>query len=91
MLNELDDEGELKGDPDDYTIDTFEVPLSSVSDSILRSSNLGHLAKGAKMGKVKCYKCNAEFELAIGTKRCNCPKCGTDLEIDWPWIPSFAL
>ena len=91
LLNELDDEGELKGDPDDYTIDAFEVPLSSVSDSVLRFSNLGHLAKSIKMGKVTCCDCSTVFEVAMGTKKCTCPKCGVTLEINWPWRPSFVF
>jgi hypothetical protein len=43
LLNELDDEGELEYDPDDYYVEAFEVPLSSVSKEILRYSNLKHL------------------------------------------------
>lgn len=43
LLNELDDEGELDGDPDDYYVEAFEVPLSSVSASTLKFNKLAHL------------------------------------------------
>jgi hypothetical protein len=43
LLRELEDEGELSGDPDDYYVDAFEIPLSSVSKDILRYSDLEHL------------------------------------------------
>lgn len=43
LLNELDDEGELRGDPDDYYVEAFEIPLSSVSKEALKFSNLAHL------------------------------------------------
>ena len=43
LLNELDDEGELEYDPDDYYVEAFEVPLSSVSKEVLKYSNLTHL------------------------------------------------
>jgi hypothetical protein len=43
LLNELDDEGELRGDPDDYYVEAFEIPLSSVSKEALKYSNLTHL------------------------------------------------
>jgi len=43
LLNELDDEGELRGDPDDYYVEAFEIPLSSVSKEVLNYSNLTHL------------------------------------------------
>ena len=43
LLSELEDEGELDGDPDDYTIDTFSIPISDVSDYLLSFSNLDHL------------------------------------------------
>jgi hypothetical protein len=43
LLNELDDEGELRGDPDDYYVEAFEIPLSSVSKEVLKYSNLTHL------------------------------------------------
>ena len=43
LLNELDNEGELEDDPDDYYVEAFEVPLSSVSASILEFSKLAYL------------------------------------------------
>jgi hypothetical protein len=43
LLNELDDEGELEYDPDDYYVEAFEIPLSSVSKEVLSYSNLKHL------------------------------------------------
>lgn len=43
LLKELEDEGELRGDPDEYYIDAFEIPLSSVSKEALKFSNLAHL------------------------------------------------
>ena len=43
LLNELDDEGELEYDPDDYYVEAFEIPLSSVSKEVLSYSNLTHL------------------------------------------------
>lgn len=43
LLNELDDGGKLDGDPDDYYIEAFEIPLSSVSASILKFNKLVHL------------------------------------------------
>jgi hypothetical protein len=39
-LYELDDEGELRGDPDDYDIDTVAIPKSEVSEYTLRFSGL---------------------------------------------------
>ena len=39
-LYELDDEGELRGDPDDYDIDVVAIPKSEVSDYTLRFSGL---------------------------------------------------
>ena len=39
-LYELDDSGELRGDPDDYDIDTVAIPKSEVSDYTLRFSGL---------------------------------------------------
>jgi hypothetical protein len=43
LLNELDDEGELEYDPDDYYVEASEIPLSSVSKEVLKYSNLTHL------------------------------------------------
>lgn len=43
LLNELDDEGELEHDTDDYYVEAFEVPLSSVSASTLEFSKLAYL------------------------------------------------
>lgn len=42
-LSELEDEGELHGEPDDYTVDTVAIPLSEVPTRTLAFSNLNHL------------------------------------------------
>jgi hypothetical protein len=42
-LEELDDENELDGYPDDYSIDTVAVPVNQVSDETLEFSGLEHL------------------------------------------------
>ena len=39
-LYELDDEGELRGDPDDYDINTIAIPLSKVNNYTLSLSGL---------------------------------------------------
>ena len=39
-LYELEDEGELRGDPDDYDIDVVEIPKNKVSDYTLEFSGL---------------------------------------------------
>ena len=36
----LEDEGELRGDPDDYTIEAVSIPISKVSKSTLRFSGM---------------------------------------------------
>lgn len=43
LLNELDDEGELDGDPDDYYIEAFEIPLANISASVIKFNKLTHL------------------------------------------------
>ena len=43
LLNELDGEGELYGDPDEYTIDTFMIPITEVTVELLEESDLEHL------------------------------------------------
>jgi hypothetical protein len=43
LLGELADERELKGDPDDYTIDTFTIPITELTIEDLEYSNLEHL------------------------------------------------
>ena len=43
LLNGLDDEGELEYDPDDYYVEAFEIPISSVSEEVVGYSNLKHL------------------------------------------------
>ena len=43
LLNELADENELRGDPDDYTIDTFTIPLIDLTVDFLEECNLEHL------------------------------------------------
>lgn len=42
-LCELEDEDELEGDPDEYTIEAFAVPVSDVDEDTLSFSNLDHL------------------------------------------------
>ena len=42
-LGELDDEGELSGDPDDYYVEAFSVPASKVHEETLSYSGLAHL------------------------------------------------
>ena len=39
-LYELEDEGQLRGDPEDYDIDTVAIPKSEVSEYTLRFSGL---------------------------------------------------
>ena len=39
-LEELEEEGELRGSPDDYDIDIIEVPILKVSKSTLRFSGI---------------------------------------------------
>lgn len=43
LLNELADENELDGDPDDYTIDIIPVPFKELTAEILEYSDLDHL------------------------------------------------
>ena len=43
LLNELDGEQELYGDPDEYTIDTFTIPITEVTVELLEESGLEHL------------------------------------------------
>jgi hypothetical protein len=42
-LGELEDEGELEGDPDDYYVEAFAVPVSEVAEETLSESGLDHL------------------------------------------------
>lgn len=42
-LGELDDEGELDGDPDDYYVEAFNVLVSDVDPDTLLASDLEHL------------------------------------------------
>ena len=42
-LGELEDEGELDGDPDDYYVEAFSVPVSDVDPDTLLLSGLEHL------------------------------------------------
>ena len=42
-LNELADEGELEGDPIDYTVEAINIPISEVDEDTLSFSNLDHL------------------------------------------------
>ena len=43
LLSELDSEDELEGDPDDYTIDTFAIPITELTVEDLEYSDLEHL------------------------------------------------
>ena len=43
LLNELADENELEGDPDDYTIDIFTIPITELTVELLEYSDLEHL------------------------------------------------
>ena len=43
LLGELSDERELEGDPDDYTIDTFTIPITELTVEDLEYSDLEHL------------------------------------------------
>lgn len=43
LLGELEDERELNGDPDDYTIDTFTIPITELTVEDLEYSDLEHL------------------------------------------------
>lgn len=43
LLGELDDERELDGDPDEYTIDIFMIPITEVTVELLEESDLEHL------------------------------------------------
>ena len=47
-LSELEDEGELEGDPDDYYIEAFAVPVSEVHEDTLSFSKLDHLIESLK-------------------------------------------
>ena len=43
LLGELADERELEGDPDEYTIDTFTIPITELTVENLEYSDLEHL------------------------------------------------
>ena len=43
LLQELEDEGELEYDPDEYTIDTIAIPFKELTAETLEYSNLDHL------------------------------------------------
>lgn len=43
LLTELDGENELWGDSDEYTIDTFTIPITEVTVELLEESDLEHL------------------------------------------------
>ncbi len=42
-LNELANEGELEYDPDEYTVDAFEIPFKELTAETLEYSDLEHL------------------------------------------------
>lgn len=43
LLGELDNEGELYGDPDEYTIDIITIPITDLTVETLEDSDLEHL------------------------------------------------
>ena len=43
LLSELADENELRGDPDDYTIETFTIPITELTVDFLEECELDHL------------------------------------------------
>ena len=43
LLRELSDEEDLRGDPDDYTIDIFAIPITELTVETLEDSELDHL------------------------------------------------
>ena len=43
LLGELAGEGDLEGDPDEYTIDTFAIPITELTVEDLEYSDLEHL------------------------------------------------
>ena len=43
LLNELYNEDELRGDPDDYTISTFSIPITELTVDLLEECDLDHL------------------------------------------------
>lgn len=43
LLSELSDEDELRGDPDDYFINTFAIPITELTVELLEDSDLEHL------------------------------------------------
>lgn len=47
-LDELADEDELEGEPTDYTVDAFSVPVSDVDEDTLSFSGLDHLIESLK-------------------------------------------
>ena len=47
-LSELEDEGELEGDPDDYYVEAFSVLVSEVDEDTLSESGLNHLVESLK-------------------------------------------
>jgi hypothetical protein len=66
LLNELNDEGELDGDPDDYYIEAFEVPLARVSAAVLKFSDLSHLISESKTEESKEPLTEAEDPYGYG-------------------------
>lgn len=65
QLSELDDEGELGDgdgggytDPDDYTVEAYEIPIWRVDDDILTENGLEHLVdRSIVKHMVKCPGC----------------------------------
>ena len=43
LLNELSNENELRGDPNDYTIDIFMIPITELTVDFLEECDLDHI------------------------------------------------
>jgi hypothetical protein len=92
LLSELDDEGELGDDdeyvePDDYTVDAYEIPIWRVSDEVLEWSGLVHLVDSSlTKHPTKCPKCRNVFQLTDaektgGVSTIECPFCKAKLKL----------
>lgn len=86
LLGELEDEGELRGDPDDYTIDAIKIPISKVKPEVLKGSGLEHLIPNdAKVYPVICCDCHKSFKISKEDKDKNlfkCDHCGVSLRFN---------
>jgi hypothetical protein len=86
LLGELEDEGELRGDPDDYTIDAIKIPISKVAPEVLKGSHLEHLIPSdAKVYPIMCCACHKRFKISQEDKDKNifkCDHCGASLQFN---------